>query len=138
MKAWLICHFAFNAAFISATAVAGGLENLIKQSKHIRFMKKLMHEAFAVVNARGVNPADYPDQSIFEKMPWPFLVLFIKLLSFTVPMKTALKHSHIDGKEIKSYYLDLLKTAKELCVQTPYFDSIEIIMKAIDDRFQGK
>lgn len=135
MKSWLICHFAFNAAFISAAAMACGLDNLIKNVKHIRFMQKLMHESFNVVKHRGITPSDYADQSIFEKIPWPLLVIFIKLLSFTVPMKVAIKHSHIDGKEIKSYYFDLLQTAKKFGIQTPYFNSIETAMIAIDDKF---
>lgn len=135
MKSWLICHFAFNAAFISAAAMAGGLDDLITNSKHIRFMQKLLHESFDVVKRRGITPSDYPDQSIFGKIPWPFLVIFIKLLSFTVPMKVAIKHSHIDGKEIKSYYFDLLQTAKKFGIQTPYFNAIETNMNAIDDKF---
>lgn len=33
MKSWLMCHFAFNAAFISAAAISGGLKNLIRSAK---------------------------------------------------------------------------------------------------------
>lgn len=99
-------------------------------------MQKLSRESFAVVKARGVNPANYPDQSVFGTMPWPFLVIIIKLLSFTTPLKVAMQHSHIDGKEIKSYYFDLLKTASQLGVRTPVFDSIKDVMTKIDDQFR--
>jgi 2-dehydropantoate 2-reductase len=130
MLAWLWVHFATEAGIIGATAKAGGVAAFLDDAARIADGVLAVRDAFAVVQARGVDPASVPDAHMFLA-PEHDVALAIKQLYAVDRAARKIMERHTGGPELKRIYGDVVATGRSLAVEMPTLEACGPFVEAL-------
>ncbi|MBN2028158.1 MAG: ketopantoate reductase family protein [Actinobacteria bacterium] len=128
MLGWLLAHHALNAGLIGAALYAGGQQELTSDPEALQLMAGGIHEALAVVKARGVDVSIFPDIAPFLELSDEGIIALIKDSFFKSPAaQRAIKSGHFKAspEEMKSFYLDVLHTGEEMGIPMPSLEAMK-------------
>jgi ketopantoate reductase len=119
---WLWVHSAIAAGTIGAALFAGGQEALLADEKAVHeLLVPAVREALVVLEARGVDPARWPDTEPYLKLPTDALVANTLKSAKTEWVQRTFRAGHFGEnlEEMTRFYLDVLETGETLGVKTP-------------------
>ncbi len=126
MREWLWLHFAQAAGTIGSVIAAGGLQSFYEDEVGLRDrMVPAVRECLAVLAARGVDPAAYPEVAPYLTMPAEQVAAATKATASTPWVQRTLQAGHFleNAAEMRRFYLDVLATGEELGVPMPVMQS---------------
>ncbi len=124
---WLWVHHAINAGGIGVCLWAGGIAEATRSFATLRLGTLATREALAVVAARGVDLAHYPDaKNVLNTPVWLAGLAVVYAIRFTEKGRRLLGASHFahSPEEMKRYYFDVLHTGENLGVAMPHLSSL--------------
>lgn len=126
MREWLWLHFAQAAGTIGSVIAAGGLQSFYEDEEGLRDrMVPAVRECLAVLAARGVDPAAWPEVAPYLTMPAEQVAAATKATASTPWVQRTLQAGHFleNATEMRRFYLDVLATGEELGVPMPVMQS---------------
>ena len=126
MRDWLWLHFAQAAGTLGSVINAGGLQPFYEDEAGLRdCMVPAVRECLAVLAARGVDPAAYPEVAPYLTMPAEQVAATTKATAATPWVQRTLRAGHFleNAAEMRRFYLDVLATGEELGVPMPVMQS---------------
>ncbi len=138
---WLWVHHAINAGGIGICLWAGGIAEATRSFKTMRLAVWAIREALAVVAARGVDVASYPDaRSVLHMPAWLAGLPIFFAVRFTEKGRRLLQGSHFDHSpdEMKRYYFDVLHTGEKLGVAMPHLCALRERIEGYQPKFNPR
>jgi ketopantoate reductase len=133
MLGWLLAHHALNAGLIGAALYAGGQQELTADPEALRLMAGAIRDALAVVKARGVDVSVFPDIRPFLGLSDSEIIALIEDSFLKSPAaQRAIKSGHFKAspEEMKSFYLDVLRTGEEMGIPMPSLSAMKARIEA--------
>lgn len=124
---WLWVHQGINSGMIGAALVAGGLRRMAEDRARLVFMARAVRESLAVVAARGVDLGAYPDVEPFLNQPAEAVAeVYYQQLNQTDWGRRTVDTGHFNHNraEMRRFFDQVYRTAKELGLDTPLMDQI--------------
>jgi len=128
MLEWLWVHFAIAAGMIGAALYAGGQQQLLEDEQLLRdLMVPAVLESFAVLAARGVDPAAWPDAAPYLTQSAEEVAAAAHRSTGTLWVRRTFAAGHFgeNREEMSRFYLDVLETGERLGVPTPMLSSFK-------------
>jgi 2-dehydropantoate 2-reductase len=122
---WQWVHFAIDAGVLGTALYLGGLPALDAPADTWVLYARAVQEALAVLEARGVDIAAYPDCAPFLGDVDAAAARVQGLLARMPHYARTRAHSHVDAsrEEMRRFCLDVLDTGRRLGVTMPVFES---------------
>lgn len=133
MLGWLLAHHALNAGLIGAALYAGGQQELTGDPEALQLMAGAIREALAIVKAREVDVSMFPDIAPFLGLSDDEIIALIEDSFLKSPAaQRAIKSGHFKAspEEMKSFYLDVLRTGEEMGLPIPSMEAMKARIKA--------
>ena len=127
MIGWLWMHQGINSSMIGSGLYAGAMKTLASDRQWLDFMIRAVRESLAVVAARGVDPSSYPDTDVYLKESREKAVdALYTMLNETDWGRRAVEYGHFNQnrEEMKHFFCQVYRSAKELKMETPLMDEI--------------
>ena len=108
--------------YVPAMAKAGSLSTLINDRNLLNLCYHAVRENFELCRLRGANPSQFPEQSLFYRLPrWLFIPSTRWLLSSNKQVVRPLLNltSNTAEPELKALYWEIMSTASELGHELP-------------------
>ncbi len=134
---WLWVHHATNAGLQSAALYRGGMPELLGDPAMRMFMVYAVRDAFAVLEARGVDLSRFPDARPFLDLPADeYSERFAAGILDSEYGQRVLKANHVkdNPEEMVRIYHDVLATGEQLGVRTPH---LSVMRERIDARLEA-
>ncbi|MEI6452816.1 MAG: 2-dehydropantoate 2-reductase N-terminal domain-containing protein [Actinomycetes bacterium] len=128
MREWLWVHFAIAAGMIGAALYAGGLQQLLEDELLLcDLMVPAVRECLAVLAARGVDPAAWPDAAPYLTQPAKAIAAAAHQSIGTAWVQRTCVAGHFgeNREEMSRFYLDVLETGESLGVAVPVLRSFK-------------
>lgn len=135
MREWLWVHFAIAAGMIGAALYAGGLRRLMEDEAALRdLMVPAVRESLAVLAARGVDPAAWPDAAPYLTQPAAVLAAAARRSAGSAWVRRTFTAGHFgeNRQEMRRFYLDVLETGEGLGVETPVMTSLRARIEGLE------
>ena len=126
MLQWLWLHFAQAAGTIGSVIDAGGLREFYEDEEGLRDrMVPAVRECLAVLAARGVDPAAWPEVQPYLTMPPEQIAATTVRTASTPWVERTLRAGHFleNAAEMRRFYTDVLATGESLGVPMPVMQS---------------
>jgi 2-dehydropantoate 2-reductase len=126
MREWLWLHFAQAAGTIGSVLYAGGLAEFYEDEAGLRDrMVPAVRECFAVLAARGVDAAAWPEAAPYLTLPTEQIAATTKRTATTPWVQRTLRTGHFteNAEEMRRFYLEVLGTGEALGVPMPVMQS---------------
>jgi 2-dehydropantoate 2-reductase len=126
MREWLWLNFAQAAGTIGSVLYAGGLRQFYEDEAGLRDrLVPAVRECLAVLAARGVDPAEWPEVAPFLESPPEQIAAATKATATTPWVQRTLSTGHFveNAAEMRRFYFDVLRTGEALGVPMPVMQS---------------
>ena len=127
MADWLLVHFAQAAGTIGTALAVGGQQELLEDEAALRELcVPAVRECFAVLAARGVDAALYPEAAPFLTQPAEVVAAGMVGSAARLWVQRTFRAGHFGENqyEMKRFYSDVLETGLDLGVDMPVMLSI--------------
>ncbi len=134
MADWLLVHFAQAAGTIGTALAVGGQQELLEDETALRELcVPAVRECFAVLQARGVDAAVYPEAAPFLTQPAEVLAAGMIASAERLWVQRTFRAGHFGENlyEMKRFYSDVLETGLDLGVDMPVMLSIRERIEAL-------
>ena len=129
MMPYLWIQYAITGGLWPGLVRAGSFKNVLhgKQNKNLIFNS--VRECLTVVEARGVNLAQFPSVEVYLNptpiTKWLASLAMTWMFTFDEYQKRCSLHALADPQEVHTFYYDLLNTGHELGVPMPAFEQYQ-------------